>query len=247
MLHLQNCTTGTINGKDVAISAACGAAGGLAGGAAAGVCSAVATAGASSSLAAAASLSSANVVIGTGIISGGASSYASTAMRQSLYGYSDPNELIDNTLFGATTGGALGAATWGMANSSNIKAWLGNRITPGASLDYPTNTGIITNDILECPRTGSALKVDYISPIRNGQNQIIKEFPSVAQAHGFNDIVDNYAGFATQTPLQNATLYQLDGALNGVTGRYEWIIQDGYVTHRMFVEGGTINGVPIQP
>ena len=39
-------------------------------------------------------------------------------------------------------------------------------------------------------------------------------------------------------------LYQIEGSLNGVDGRFEWIIQDGKVTHRMFVKGGTINGVP---
>ena len=62
-----------------------------------------------------------------------------------------------------------------------------------------------------------------------------------------NDIVDNYAGYATQTPLNNATLYQLEGSLNGVTGRFEWITQYGNVTHRMFIQNGTMNGVPIKP
>jgi hypothetical protein len=31
----------------------------------------------------------------------------------------------------------------------------------------------------------------------------------------------------------------------GVAGRFEWIIDQGMVTHRMFVAGGTVNGVPI--
>lgn len=66
-------------------------------------------------------------------------------------------------------------------------------------------------------------------------------------AHGFTDIVDNYAGYAEKTSLGNATLYQIDGALNGVDGRFEWIIQDGEVTHRMFITNGTVNGVPIKP
>ena len=60
--------------------------------------------------------------------------YDATAMRQSLYGYSDPNELVDNTLFGATTGGVFGTATWGMSNSSNISAWFKSQITPGSIL-----------------------------------------------------------------------------------------------------------------
>ena len=43
---------------------------------------------------------------------------------------------------------------------------------------------------------------------KTGKPQIIKEFPATAQAHSFNDLVDNYAGYAT--------LYRLEGSLNGV-------------------------------
>ena len=60
-------------------------------------------------------------------------------------------------------------------------------------------------------------------------------------------LVDNYAGYATKTTLNDATLYQLEGSLNGVEGRFEWIIQDGKVTHRMFIQNGAMNGVPIKP
>ncbi len=85
----------------------------------------------------------------------------------------------------------------------------------------------VTNDILEVPRTGSALKLD--------------------DHHAFNDIVDNYAGEASKFSIDNGTLYQIEGSLNGVHGRFEWIIQDGAVTHRMFVKGGTVTGVPTKP
>ena len=110
----------------------------------------------------------------------------------------------------------------------------------------------ITNDILDCQRKGSALKVDEIKPItqinpKTRRPEIIKEFPATAQSHGFNDLIDNYAGYATKSLIRNGTLYQLKGTLNGVQGRFEWIIQDGYVTHRMFVRDGTMNGVPIKP
>lgn len=68
----------------------------------------------------------------------------------------------------------------------------------------------------------------------------------------FNNIVDNYAGQATKTLINNGTLYQLEGSLNGVQGRFEWIIDStgkyaGQVSHRYFVPGGTLNGVPIKP
>lgn len=94
--------------------------------------------------------------------------------------------------------------------------------------------------------------MDDTSPIyeinaRTGRPQIVKEFPASARAHGFNDIIDNYVGYSTKTSLNNATLYQLEGSLNRVAGRFEWIIQDGQVTYRMFIQNGTMNGVPIKP
>ena len=91
----------------------------------------------------------------------------------------------------------------------------------------PKITATISNDIINLPRTGSALKTDAY--------------------HAFPDIVDNYAGHAIRTPIHNATLYQLQGSLNGIPGRFEWIVQNQQVTHRLFVEGGGINGIPIMP
>ncbi len=85
----------------------------------------------------------------------------------------------------------------------------------------------ITNDITSLQRVGSALKSDAY--------------------HAFPDIVDNYAGLASKSPISNGTLYQLKGSLNGVEGRFEWIVQNNQVTHRMFVPGGEINGIPIMP
>ena len=85
---------------------------------------------------------------------------------------------------------------------------------------------IIRNDIIDLPRTRSALKLDPY--------------------HAFPNIVDNYANGAYQYPINNATLYQIPGSLNGKEGRFEWIVQNQQITHRLFVEGG-INGVPNKP
>lgn len=44
------------------------------------------------------------------------------------------------------------------------------------------------------------------------------------------------------------TLIQAPGELNGIAGRFEWIVDGaGNLTHQMFVKGGSINGVPITP
>jgi hypothetical protein len=85
-----------------------------------------------------------------------------------------------------------------------------------------------SNPLQGLPRVGSALKTDAY--------------------HAFPNIVDNFAGAATATQLRaGVTLYQLEGSLNGVAGRFEWIVDAGRVTHRMFVPGGRINGIPIRP
>jgi hypothetical protein len=44
------------------------------------------------------------------------------------------------------------------------------------------------------------------------------------------------------------TLTQLSGEMNGTAGRFEYIVNKaGELTHQMFVRGGSINGVPIDP
>jgi RHS repeat-associated protein len=85
----------------------------------------------------------------------------------------------------------------------------------------------ISNEVNTLKNAGSALKPDLY--------------------HAFPKIVDNYADLATKYDLGNASLYQLDGAYQGMSGRFEWIVQAGEVTHRLFIGGGGINGIPIMP
>ena len=157
-------------------------------------------------------------------------------------GYSGADTLYDTSEFVVKFATAYKGATYIGKGLSKLKIKIG---------DF-SKSKIIHNDILDSERIGSALKVDEVSPIyeinlNTGKLYIAREFPATARAHGFNDIVDNYAGYATKTPIKNGILYQLEGSLNGVEGRFEWIIQNEKVTHRMFVQYGTMNGVPIRP
>ena len=44
------------------------------------------------------------------------------------------------------------------------------------------------------------------------------------------------------------TLTQIPGGLNGIAGRYEYIVDSlNNLSHQMFVRGGSINGMPIKP
>ena len=152
----------------------------------------------------------------------------------------DLGDFLRSTLTGGLMGGLSGVAFYGMDKAV------------GALKGSLSGSRIIHNDILDSPRMGSALKVDEIAPVyeidaKTGRPRIVREFPASAQAHGFNDIVDNYAGYTVKTSINNGVLYQIEGSLNGVAGRFEWIIQEGRVTHRMFIQNGTINGVPIKP
>jgi hypothetical protein len=103
------------------------------------------------------------------------------------------------------------------------------------------------NPVTNKPRIGSGFKNDNVKPTYNDKGQIIKEFPAKAKAHGFNDIVDNYANQGACFKLgEDTVLIQIKGTYNCVPGRFEWIIEKGKVTHRMFVEGGRINGISIK-
>ncbi|OIX90648.1 hemagglutinin repeat-containing protein [Pantoea sp. Ae16] len=144
-------------------------------------------------------------------------------------------------------------------------------VGPVGTKTSPRSEQEIKNDVIENVRvgngekgSGSGNKVDIISdktvidskgkPISvypNTDKPIAKqEFPPATNAHGFNDIIDNYAGNAVKISLKNgATLYQIEGTLNGTSGRFEWIVDPklGGVSHRMFVSGGKVNGVPTKP
>lgn len=102
----------------------------------------------------------------------------------------------------------------------------------GVYVERGSNKIEIKNPVLENIRTGSALKEDAL--------------------HAFNDIIDNYAGYATKFSLVGRdgikrSLYQIKGSLNGKQGIFEWIVDPDPtkgVTHRRFIEGIDITGKP---
>lgn len=41
-------------------------------------------------------------------------------------------------------------------------------------------------------------------------------------------------------------LRQIEGSNNGVSGVFEWIVDEGNVTHRRFIPGAQVTGLPNQ-
>jgi RHS repeat-associated protein len=64
-------------------------------------------------------------------------------------------------------------------------------------------------------------------------------------------VVDSIASDGTVTRITGGDgvsrlLVQMPGEVNGVNGRFEWILDGDKLTHSMFVKNGTINGIPIK-
>jgi len=103
----------------------------------------------------------------------------------------------------------------------------------GGVLDAASNSAA-RSALLEAEPVGSALKDDAFH-----------------RAAAF--VRDEAAESGTHFPINGAdgnpaTLTQVPGGMNGIPGRFEYIVnQSGELTHQMFVKGGTINGIPIKP
>ena len=121
--------------------------------------------------------------------------------------------------------GAVAIAAISAQAKNNLKAKIKKKGMGGGR-----NNIEINNPVLDNVRSGSALKGD-------------------AQ-HAFNDIIDNYAGYATKFTIKGGDgvkrkLYQIKGSLNGKSGIFEWIVDPKKgVTHRRFIEGVGITGKP---
>ena len=89
-------------------------------------------------------------------------------------------------------------------------------------------------DLLRAARpTGSALKSDVA---HRAGDWVIDD---VAQSGSVFDLVGGDG--------VSRTLVQMPGEVNGVAGRFEWIMEGQDLTHQLFVRSGTINGIPIKP
>jgi len=132
--------------------------------------------------------------------------------------WDDRNEYVTCTNVAAGAGIVGGAAAVGAGGLALVGALGAEGAVAARAL----------NPVAGLPRIGSALKLDAY--------------------HTFPALVDNFAVHATPFLLRSgAVLYQLEGSYRGKPGRFEWIVNAaGFVTHRLFVEGKGITGVPMK-
>ncbi|MCD9577351.1 hypothetical protein [Flavobacterium soyae] len=110
----------------------------------------------------------------------------------------------------------------------------------------------------------TASKWDTVSSIdgKSGNSVFYKQIDPYSSAgyksidvtdlnHSFSKIVDNNMGSATKFTLKGGdgisrSLYQIEGAsMKGVNGIFEWIVENGgNCTHRVFIPGAKITGIP---
>ena len=105
-------------GKDTIIGGVCGGVGGGFGALGASAAGSLITSSATSSLIVSSTTSSLGYAVGTGMVGGMVGSYTSTITKQALYGYNDPNEIMQNTVYGGIIGGTSGALCYKLINSS---------------------------------------------------------------------------------------------------------------------------------
>lgn len=99
------------------------------------------------------------------------------------------------------------------------------------SILYNRSNKNIYNPVVNSKRVGSALKKDA--------------------DHNFPSIIDNYANKGHHSIIIGGdgikrSLYQIEGALNGKPGIFEWMVEGNQCTHRRFIENGKITGKPNQ-
>ncbi len=79
-----------------------------------------------------------------------------------------------------------------------------------------------------------------------------KSLSATDEQHFFSNIIDNYATYAQKFSIKGGDkivrdLFQIEGSLNGKSGIFEWMVENGSdVSHRRFIPGGKVTGTPNQ-
>jgi hypothetical protein len=143
--------------------------------------------------------------------------------------------------------GTINAAASGKEDSSE-----GGSSSPGASSDDPSDLlnlanladGIVAKEAVPTPAEAQDL-VKAAEPV---ESALKDDAWHRSAAFAADDIADNgTVSSITGGDGVQRLLIQAPGEVNGVAGRFEWILEGDRITHEMFVRGGTINGIPIKP
>ena len=126
----------------------------------------------------------------------------------------------------------------------NQTAQNASQVGDDVATELPQNVKLTTGDFRNNPVTNADYKI--------GSSAAWKSLDANDLNHSFTRIVDNYSGTGSRFVIAGGdgvtrSLYQVQGTLNGVSGRFEWLLEGSKIVHRMFIPNGTINGIPIKP
>ena len=160
---------------------------------------------------------------------------------------------IGDTVMGAYYGNKGASRIDGMDDVGSVKKKSNSESTGGATQKVISE---FKSPVLDGKRVGGGTTVDDIKPIWGkdplDKPIIDKEFPHVPKEHGFSNIVDNYPTIANEYSLVGGDgisrrFFQIEGSNNGKIGVFEWIVEpNGNISHRRFINGGTLTGKPNQ-
>ena len=133
---------------------------------------------------------------------------------------------------------------WEGAKEENKKAWT-DPVFVASFLVMTANAGV---GLVENPASNPISEASY----KPGSSAAKKTMNGSDVYHRWPDVIKNGASGATKFTIVGKDkvvriLYQIEGSLNGKDGRFEWILEQGQITHQQFVPGGSINGIPIKP
>jgi hypothetical protein len=143
----------------------------------------------------------------------------------------------------------------GLLSAANSGKHQGNRLAlsevVSGSLLAAEGAGALSEGVASDARLFQQYRAELAAQEIEGADAVgsaLKADPYHRSASFVTDMAREGKVFSIGNRSGTVNLTQVLGEMNGVSGRFEWIVDgSGNLTHQMFVRGGGITGVPIVP